>query len=74
MMVFEGTKLHLRAVREINPDEEVRESSHINNTEHDCSFIDVATGFLNMFLSECLLNELSLALSLEPGPEAVYYC
>lgn len=50
-MVFEGTKLHLRAVREINPDEEVRESSHINNTEHNCSFIDVAAAFLNMFLS-----------------------
>ena len=31
VMVFEGTKLRLRAVRDISPDEEVWERSHINN-------------------------------------------
>lgn len=81
VMVFEGTKLQLRAVRDINAEEEVwttrkkekkKNTPHLHNTENNCCYW--------LWCVLCCLHHLlkvfySLLLLMEgPLPKAVYWC
>lgn len=72
-MVFKGTKLQLRAVREINPEEEVRDDRVLTTLWNMTRYIDcdVATAFYDRLLYEqYVLNVCLFAVVIDEGADA----